>query len=120
MIVPLSSLMGDTVTEMGTLSPFFLSRTVSKWSTRSPARILARMKSSSWRNSSGMRRQNGSAYDLIGFVAKDSAGSLVPASDDAVQVFADDRIIRHCYDCRQEVLCLFGSPIVLPNNWADV
>ena len=48
MTVPEESLIGETDSEIGTVSPFFLTRTVSKCSTRSPLRILARIAPMSW------------------------------------------------------------------------
>ena len=38
--------------------------------------------------------RDGFAYDLFGLVAKDPFGAFVPTSNDAVQSFTDDGVIR--------------------------
>ena len=51
---PVSSLMGDTVSETSTRLPSFATRTVSKWSIRSPRFIFPRITGSSGCSSGGM------------------------------------------------------------------
>ena len=53
---PVESLTGQTVSDTSTRRPSFVTRTVSKCSTRSPRRTLARTVSSSARRASGMMR----------------------------------------------------------------
>ena len=55
-MLPLLSRIGEMVSEMWTWRPSFATRTVSKWSIRSPARSRARISSSSGCSSGGMIR----------------------------------------------------------------
>ena len=56
------------------------------------------------------RKKNGDrlADHLLGGVAEYPLGGLVPASDDAVQVFADNRVIGRSNDGGKQGLCFFG------------
>jgi hypothetical protein len=55
----------------------------------------------------GNEAEDGLADDLARFIAKNAAGSLVPTADDAIEIFADNRVIGRSDDCSKEILYRF-------------
>ena len=93
MMLPAASWIGEMVSEMSMRRPSLRTRTVSKWSTRSPRRICARMVASSSIRSGGSKIRDRPADHLVGGVAEDALGGRVPTQDDAVEIFADDGVV---------------------------
>ena len=68
---------------------------------RSPRRMRPRISgSSSWR-SAGIRSGDRLADDFAGGVAEQPLRTSVPGGDDAVEILADDRVVRRLDDRRQ-------------------
>ena len=98
MTVPSSSRIGDTVSEIGTSDPSLRRRIVSKCVTDSPAPDAREHVVFLGLPIGGDDHPNGAADRLGGRVAEHPFGGAVPGRDDAVQILADDRVVRRFDD----------------------
>ena len=84
---------GETVTEMSSRRPSLATRTVSKWSIRSPRLILAEdvvlFGEELGRDEAG----DGLADHLVGAIAEGAGSAAVPRGHPAVEVLADDGVV---------------------------
>ena len=91
--VPVSSRIGETVSEIGTSEPSLRWRWVSKWSTAfaaaDPGEHLVLLALPVGRNDDPDRPPD----RLVGGVAEHPLGGAIPRADDAVEVLADDRVV---------------------------
>ena len=101
MTAPLASKMGDTVSEMGTSRPPRPFLTVSKWSTRRPARIEASTVSSSDCRSSGMMRRIDEPIISSAVYPNMRSAASFHDSTFPFKILTDDRIIRGLDDSCQ-------------------
>ena len=95
---PFRSRSGEMVSERLTRRPFFASRTVSKWSMRSPFLSRARIPFSSSTSSGGMIFRIDSPIISVGAVAQNSRRTPVPGRNASVEGLADDRVVRPLHD----------------------
>ena len=89
---------GETLSEMGTSRPSRACRTVSKCSTRRPARIARQHCVFLGLPIIGNDAANGRANHLVGGIPEHAFGRLVPRQNDSVQVLADDGIVGRLDD----------------------
>ena len=88
-------------------------RTVSKCSTCCPLRILSNIVGISSLLIVGSQQRDRPANHLFSLVTVNMLRALVPVSDDAVEILADDRVLRGIDDQREAIL-IFPELPVLP------
>ena len=105
-LAPRSPESARPVREISMSRPSFVTRTVSKWSTRSPRRKRSSRPALLVMPLRWNQQCDWLANGFLSRVPKDSFGTGVPGEDDAIQRLADDRVIGGRDDGRKKRLCL--------------